>query len=229
MEEVQVLLYGSQEEFMLLPEFVDMAVHNLGLAGRHIGVDLFAAPTLKQCDLFITRDMDSFTFDWGNLYAAQSGLLWANPPFHQLDKLVEKIRREPVEIVICTPERSTTEWWSALESMGKRVSLPRKRRIYQGAYRKQPLSEREWHTAVWYVDTRKTAKSAETATPGRTMADLMTAIRELHTSMCPLPMTHAENLEIVACGRCHKPTLTPTSGKITCVHQEWAKLHPRRK
>ena len=80
MEKASVKAYGSWEEFMLLPKWREWALKHLGAENREIGVDLFASIAMRASDLFITREMDAFTFDWASLYPAPNDILWATPP-----------------------------------------------------------------------------------------------------------------------------------------------------
>ena len=76
---------------MLLPEWRQWCLDKLQLSDRPISVDLFASPTMASAPLFITKEMDAFQYNWAHLSSIPHTLLWANPPFHLLDKVVEKI------------------------------------------------------------------------------------------------------------------------------------------
>ena len=79
-DQAGVKAYGSWEEFMLLPQWREWALKHLGAEGRIIGVDLFASISMRASDLFITREMDAFTFDWASLRPLPDSFLWAKPP-----------------------------------------------------------------------------------------------------------------------------------------------------
>jgi hypothetical protein len=171
--------YGSWEEFMLLDNWRQKALDQLGVGHRPIAVDLFASPTMKAANMFITREMDAMTFRWSTLHTNSDSILWGNPPFHMLEKIVDKIQQGPCEVALCTPEWTDQNWWKTLQQLSnKAIQLPGHRRIYKGAYCKQPLRQNEWRTVVWLVDTKNLPQksSTEEEIGGKTMADLEKAL-----------------------------------------------------
>jgi hypothetical protein len=64
---------------------------------------------------------DSFTASWGAV-----PLLWANPPYSQLDRVVEKVIGERARAVLVVPGWREEAWWKRL----------------------QPYVKKSWHYAV---------------------------------------------------------------------------------
>ena len=141
---------------MLLPQFRQNALEQLMVGDRTISVDLFASPQMRAVDTYITKGMDAFTYNWTELNSAENTILWANPPFKLLDKVVEKVQKEPCLLALCTPKWEDRPWWSTLSNIGTYVELPPHRRIFRGLYRKDPLKQNTWNSVVWLVDTIKT-------------------------------------------------------------------------
>jgi hypothetical protein len=55
---------------MLIPKWRKWALEKLGVGDLILGVDLFATPWTTAAPLLITKEMDSFSFDWGALQAS---------------------------------------------------------------------------------------------------------------------------------------------------------------
>ena len=102
---------------MLVPKWRDWALMQLGVSDYFLGVDLFATPWTTTAPLFISKEMDSFSYDWGQLKQSEDHLLWANPPFVLLDKVVAKLSREPCTIVLVTPHWEDRSSWHDLSQM----------------------------------------------------------------------------------------------------------------
>jgi hypothetical protein len=81
-------VWGNWGEYTLDPKWRAWA---LQVADVPVRIDLFAEPWSAAADLYITREMDAFSYDWGKLQEGSSGLLWANPPFRMLGKVAQKI------------------------------------------------------------------------------------------------------------------------------------------
>ena len=103
-------MWGNWGEYMLDPKWRAWGMEGLGIGEVSIAVDLFATPWTAAAPLFITKEMNSFGYDWGRLCATQGeSLLWANPPFRMLIRVAEKTDREPCWVALCTPEWENEE------------------------------------------------------------------------------------------------------------------------
>ena len=174
---------------MLLPEWRHWCLEKLEISHIPIAVDLFASPTMTAAPLFITKQMDAFTFNWAELNYIPHTMLWANPPFHLLDRVVEKIQCEPCTIVLCTPKWEDRPWYKQLQNIyARRIELPKRRRLYLGRYKKTPLPQCDWHTIVWLVDTKEMPRLLKTPTtprPEKGTSDLFSEMWDLHKKCVP--------------------------------------------
>ena len=139
---------------MLVPEWRNWAMDQLGLADLVLTVDLFATPWTTAAPFFVTKEMDAFSFDWGQLLLSEAQCLWANPPFALLSKVVAKLQEDRCRVMLVTPQREDKPWWVPLSRLAKSfVVLPPRHRIFLGGFRKEPLPQKDWKTLVWFIDT----------------------------------------------------------------------------
>lgn len=118
-------VWGNWGEYTLVPKWRRWALAHLGVGHLPLGVDLFATPWSSAAPLFITKEMDAFSFNWGALQPDGSTLLWANPPFANLGKVVEKLLKDPCHIVMVTPQWEDKPWWTTLLQLPhQRICLP---------------------------------------------------------------------------------------------------------
>ena len=64
-EDMELNAHWGEEDYTLTAEARGRALRELGLSQEEILVDLFASPQNATRPLYITKDMDSFGFDWG--------------------------------------------------------------------------------------------------------------------------------------------------------------------
>ena len=155
-------VWGNWGEYTLVPKWREWALAHLGVGHIDLGVDLFATPWSSAAPLFITKEMDAFSFSWGALQPGGSTLLWANPPFAILEKVVEKLARDPCHIAMVTPHWEDKPWWEMLLKLPhQRICLPPRYHLFYGAFRKSTLPQPAWRTVVWLIDTRKSKESPQ--------------------------------------------------------------------
>ena len=90
---------------------------NLEVFPSLIEVDLFANHKNFQHHLYCTRENSSFSYDWSSLTSSPSSLLWANPPFSQLERVLMKVAMEPQRIIMVTPDWGDSPWRQILEKL----------------------------------------------------------------------------------------------------------------
>ena len=66
-------------------------------------VDLFSSTRNATKTVNITRQMDSWTWNWQSLYE-EGGLLCANPAFSKMGRVVAKAAMEPLCMVLLVPD-----------------------------------------------------------------------------------------------------------------------------
>jgi hypothetical protein len=146
----------SRENYRLHHEVRDKALWDIGVNKDHITVDLFASHVNNCCPLFITRDMDAFSYHWPNLCTSTQDILWANPPFSRMEEVVSKLILEPCKMVLVAPEQRQAPWWKPLDMITvARVYLPAHVGVYMGDCQHNVLPGPSWRTAVSLVDTTK--------------------------------------------------------------------------
>ena len=170
-------VWGNWGEYTLDPKWRDWALDKLGAAKAPIHIDLFAEPWSATAPMYITRDMDAFSYNWTALQEESGGLLWANPPFRMLSKVAQKISSESCWIALCTPEKDEEEWWAVLEGVPhKRERFPQRVRLFFGGYRKTALPQRGWRTVVWLLDNREHRR--QEGSIGKGLSELNAALLE---------------------------------------------------
>ena len=87
-------VWGNWGEYMLVPEWREWALDQLGVGESVLTVDLFATPWTTAAPYFISEEMDAFSFDWGALLLSEVQMLWANPPFAILGKVIAKLEED---------------------------------------------------------------------------------------------------------------------------------------
>ena len=146
----------SQESYNLMPHIRDQVLFALGVDPLSIQVDLFASTENAQCQLFVTKQMDAFTFSWDKLTEDGHHLLWMNPLFSCMAKIITKLILEPCRVVLVAPEWKHEPWWKPLEMLTvSREYLHCQLRAYRGDHQTDSLPPPGWRTTVNLLDTRK--------------------------------------------------------------------------
>ncbi len=105
------------------------------------------------------RTKIAFTFQWSSFLSSPEHVLWANPPFLHLDKIITKLLRDPCKIVLTTPEWRDYPWWKPLDQItSARFTIPPGEDIYLLNGYTTPLLGPEWGTVISLVDTTKWTK-----------------------------------------------------------------------
>ena len=97
------------------PALRSQTLHDLGVHHEDIVVDLFASCHNHTCPVYIDQQQDAFTFKWDELVTAWNHVLWANPPFSLIDKVVTKMIMEPCRFVLVCPVWKDATWWKVLD------------------------------------------------------------------------------------------------------------------
>ena len=143
-------------EYTLAPELREWALEKLGVGPAQVKIDLFATPEKAARSLFVTRSMDAFTYNWHELAESEDEVLWANPPFQIMEKVVAKLWQEPCRLALCCPEWQEHAWWRPLQELiVDKVYLPEAQGLYYGVIKKGILPPPEWRSFVCLVDSRK--------------------------------------------------------------------------
>ena len=176
-------VWGNWGEYMLIPEKRKEALNELGVGDIELGVGLFATPWATQAPLFITKEMDAFSYNWGSLSNGDDTLLWANRPFSLLEKVAEKLTFEKCHLALITPDWEDRKWWKTLSNLPHRkLCFPTRTPLFYGGFRKKPLPpKKNWRTVMWLIDTRNLPqkKSLHTQTPQRGLEELKREVEKI--------------------------------------------------
>ena len=75
-------------------------------------VDAFASPQNSKCPVFWDVNNSAFERNW-----KAQGLLWINPPFKCLGKVVEKVERDQAHCLLLCPDQPKAKWWGKLQKL----------------------------------------------------------------------------------------------------------------
>jgi hypothetical protein len=126
--------------------------------------DVFASMDHHQCPDYWSWEDDAFLRCW----SPKLGLLFVNPPFNLMGRVVAKLRRDGTDAVVVAPERPHTWWWRFLKNTAvDSVWLP------LAPYRRggQTLPDPGWRSAAFRIKTTKN-KDSPPAVPNLTIKNL---------------------------------------------------------
>ena len=116
-------------------------------------VDLFASQSDAQEDLFMTESNSAWFYDWSK-FCEGGEVLWANPPFDDLKKVVTKACLEPCKLILVSPGWNKGNWRDLLTKVAvKEVEIPPHIPIFEHSLGKGLLPGKHWATFVSLVDT----------------------------------------------------------------------------
>ena len=85
----------------------------LGVDRNKICIDLFACSADTQEQFFCTERNSAWQYDWSK-FCPHDEILWANPPFEDMPKVLTKICLEPCRIVLVVPQWRDEVWTELL-------------------------------------------------------------------------------------------------------------------
>ena len=83
----------STENYRILPAVRRQALLDLGVPQDWIQLDLFACKQNTTHEVYVTKHMDAFAYNWSKLLVQPHHVMWANPPFSLLDKVITKVNK----------------------------------------------------------------------------------------------------------------------------------------
>ena len=107
------------ESYSLSSPLRDQVLQGLHVPKAFVTIDLFANHVNKQESLYMTRENSAFRYNWSLLRSQENQLLWANPPFSQLSKVVTKLCLEPTKMVLVHPDWCDDYWAPLLKSISE--------------------------------------------------------------------------------------------------------------
>ena len=96
----------KKEGYSLTDSLRDEVLRELEVPKACFSIDVFA--NFRNCkeSKYMTRENSAWRYNWSALRKESSEVLWANPPFSQLSKVLTKLCMEPTRMVIVTPSWS---------------------------------------------------------------------------------------------------------------------------
>ena len=144
----------KKESYTLVNEVKACALEKLDIRREEFVVDLFSNFVNAQEKRFCTRQNSSFFYNWTEL--SKHGILWANPPFSQLERVLAKVVCEPCQIVLVTPNWKGTTWERILSKVAlKQYFVPANTPLYKGDFDGKPLPSPQWESVVSFIDTNQ--------------------------------------------------------------------------
>jgi hypothetical protein len=145
----------KRESYTLVKDVKAEVLQKLDINPVRLTIDLFANHKNAQEVLYCTRENSAFFYDWSSLIPSTSSLLWANPPFSQLDRVLTKVAMESVQIVIVTPDWGDCPWRQLLEKLSvSQVQVPSGMSLYQADGCAKTLPPPSWNTLVSFLDSK---------------------------------------------------------------------------
>ena len=144
----------KRESYTLVEDVREEVLRKLDVDPSLIEVDLFANHKNFQHHLYCTRENSSFYYDWSSLSSTPSSLLWANPPFSQMERVLTKVALEPQRIIMVAPDWGDSPWRQLLEKLSvSQVQVSSGLSLYKSDGSKRPLPSPSWNTLVSVLDS----------------------------------------------------------------------------
>ena len=133
--------------YKMQPYLREKCLRELGVNKEDIKIDMFASLADAQENIFMTEKNSAWRYDWGKL-SNEAGVLWVNPPFVDLVKVVTKACLEPCRMVVVAPEwKSLADWKKMAEKVWvAKKELPEFQPIYERNANTQLLPGMHWMT-----------------------------------------------------------------------------------
>ena len=103
------------ESYTLVKDVKSKILQELNIPETKICIDVFANHVNFQEELYMTKGNSAFRYNWAKLLHGEADVLWANPPFTQISKVITKLCLEPTRMVVVTPEWNDPYWNSLLD------------------------------------------------------------------------------------------------------------------
>ena len=144
----------KKESYSLTDPLRTEVLRELEISPRQVLVDMFANHKNHKEALYCTRENSAWRYDWSALRKSESEVLWANPPFSQLSKVLTKLCLESTKLILVCPDWQETYFSRILDKISiRRVEIAPGTRVFVSDWDKVPLPSPPWNTLVSLVDT----------------------------------------------------------------------------
>ena len=110
-------------------------------------VDLFSTPSNNNEELYITRQLNAFKFDWKDF-----AIPYANPPWSKLAHTLHKVVLDRCKLVMVHPLWAKESWWPLLEALTVRTYQLGDEPLYIPDNSSTPLPKPRWDSCVTFLD-----------------------------------------------------------------------------
>ena len=122
---------------------------------KDVTIDLFASHSDNQERKYMTVENSAWNYDWKKL-SEKGDILWANPLFQDVEKVITKACLEPCKLILVTPDWKNESWRAtlrkiAIDTREIKAGIP----LYERATSSQLLAGPRWNTHVTLLDTTK--------------------------------------------------------------------------
>ena len=95
-------LLGRRKGYKVDPKIRLEMFQKLGVDPTWVHIDLFASPDDAQERLFLTEQNSAWYYNWSK-FCQEPMILWVNPPFGDIGKVLVKACLEPCRMVLISP------------------------------------------------------------------------------------------------------------------------------
>lgn len=95
--------------------------------------------------------IDAFNQVWHDKY------IYANPPFNQITKVINKLSENPTPMILITPWWTSTPWFQQIQKImiQQPIIIQNNRSTFlPGARNNSPWKQSKWKAAAWYISKR---------------------------------------------------------------------------
>jgi len=137
----------------------------LGVDRNLVGIDLFASHSDRKEKKYMTTENSAWKYSWQKL--CQDGqVLWANPPFEVLKKVLTKAVLEPFCMVLVTPNWAQYPCKKMVDELAlKKHVIQPGTPLYESSKSTCLLPGRHWETNVSLIDTTQKTIPEDTLDP----------------------------------------------------------------
>jgi hypothetical protein len=126
-----------------------------GVLPGQVQIDMFASQKDAQEKLFMTEFNSAWNYNWEEI-CPEGQILWANPPFEEIKKVITKACLEPCKLILVTPSWNKAGWKFLLEEIKEKEELvPAFFPVYERNSGKELLPGRHWATKITLINTTK--------------------------------------------------------------------------
>ena len=147
-----MMVTSKTEDYQLLGDVLNQGLKELGYCREDLNVELFASDKQHVFDLYCSKGKDCCY----KLYWPSFGIVYGNPMFSELGKVLTKVALQRSRMVLCSPDwgaHGGNEYWRTLldNLMLPSIQLP-DHANYVPLGRKTPIGKPGWQSMLSVVD-----------------------------------------------------------------------------